>query len=75
MEQMIQINLDLTDSTIQSARFTQLALSQTSNLNNKQSIKHNNNSNRMLQWKIEWKHDTGKIHEQNNKTLDGTFKG
>ena len=56
---------------IKSARFTQLALSWTSKLNNKWMIIHNNNSNRMLQWVIEWKHDTGKIHVQNHKTLKG----
>ena len=66
--------MDLTDIIIQSARFTQPALSRTSNLNNKQSIKHNNNSNRMLQWKVEWKHDIGKMHVQINKTLEGLLR-
>ena len=71
---MIQINLDLTDIMIKSARFTQLALSWTSKLNNKWMIIHNNNSNRMLQWRIRWKHDTGNIHVELNKTLEGRLR-
>ena len=59
---------------VQSGRFTQLALSQTSNLNNKRSIKHNNNYNRVLQWKVEWQHDIGKMHVQKQRDIRRTFK-
>jgi len=44
--------LDLTDNTTKSAIFAQLALSWTSNLNNKRRSLHNTNSNRMLRWNI-----------------------
>jgi len=28
----------------------------------------------MLQWKIRWKHDTGNIHVELNKTLEGRLR-
>jgi len=28
----------------------------------------------MLQWKVEWKHDIGKMHVQINKTLEGRLR-
>jgi len=42
--------LDLKDIMLKSARFTQLALSRASYINNKRRIGHNNNSNRMETW-------------------------